>query len=134
MSEEKVYVFNEDYFKQEAKRFKREKRKQERKEKAEKAKEWLQSNWRTVTTYAVAGIAIATPIVLKVVGSVNETRTKARLEKIERNKEYQMYDRSLGCYLNLKRKLSRSDLTMINRRKQNGETLVDILNSLNLLK
>ncbi len=49
-------------------------------------------------------------------------------------KEHYYYDRSLGYYWALKRKLSNRELLEIDSRKKNGERLADILSDLNVLR
>lgn len=49
-------------------------------------------------------------------------------------KERYIYDRSLGHYYEMKRQPKRSEWLQIDQRKQNGETLGEILNDMKLLK
>lgn len=113
---------------------KKAKKKRERKAKIERSKEWWRENGITVAKIVIGGVACITPITIKIIGSVNDVRTKRRLEQVERNKDFKIYDRSLGCYLNLKRKLNRNEIVTMNKRKQNGERIVDILDDLKILK
>lgn len=99
-----------------------------------KVSEWTKKNGATIARYAVAAGGLFVTVGLPIIGMVNDTRTKNRLDKQERDKKRRMYDRSLGCYVDLKRDLNKQDLTTINDRKANGERLVDILNSMNLIK
>lgn len=99
-----------------------------------KVSEWTKKDGATIVRYAVAAGGLFVTVGLPIIGVVNDTRTKNRLDKQERDKKRRMYDRSLGCYVDLKRDLSKQDLTTINDRKANGEKLVDILNSMNLIK
>lgn len=55
------------------------------------------------------------------------------LNKAEELKELYCYDRSLGHYWQLKRKLTNKEWVTVDRRKQNGERLADILESLKVL-
>lgn len=123
-----------DALKKEVEQIKKAKKKRERKEKIERAKEWWRENGIAAVTVGIMGVATVSSIAIPIVGAVNETRTKHRLEKIEHDKDYRIYDRSLGCYLNLKRKLNRNEVISMNKRKQNGERIVDILNDFNVLK
>ena len=100
----------------------------------EKVSEWTRQNGTTVVKCAVAAGGLFVTVGLPIINMVNETRTKNRLDKQERDKKRRMYDRSLGCYVDLKRDLNKQDLTAINDRRAKGERLVDILNSMNLIK
>lgn len=55
------------------------------------------------------------------------------LNKEQDLKELYCYDRSLGHYWKLRKPLSNNDWIAINDRKKNGETLADILSSMNAL-
>ena len=88
---------------------------------------WLEQNKELVMVIGPAclgGVAALTKCIGK---NIN-------LKKEAMNKDLYCYDRSLGCYLHLKRKLNNNDFVQINARKRNGEKLVDILNSMNLLR
>lgn len=50
------------------------------------------------------------------------------------NRERQIYDRSLGRYVTLKRPLTDSEAFLIESRRRNGEGLTTILYSMNLIK
>lgn len=106
----------------------------EREQKCEQAKEWIREHGADALKVTIAGAVVLVPIGLSIAGHVNRARVNRRLEKVERDKELHVYDRSLGCYLRLKHKLSSDELATISKRKQNGERLVDILNDLKLLK
>jgi len=131
---EKVIGYDVDALEEQIKKAEKIRKKRERKKKILNTKKWWYENGIAVAKVTVAGLACITPIVIKTMSCVNETRTKRRLDKIERNKQYTIYDRSLGCYLSLSRKLGKKELVLINKRKQNGEKLVDILNDMNMLK
>ena len=57
---------------------------------------------------------------------------KIKLQKTV--KENYCYDRSLGHYWELKRKLTNNEWINIEDRKRNGETLANILSSMKVLK
>lgn len=72
---------------------------------------------------------------LVVVGNVVTKTKKAKaLDKEEELKEEYCYDRSLGHYWRLRRKISNDEWLEINRRKSEGESLGEILEQLRLLK
>ena len=56
--------------------------------------------------------------------------SKAREYRI---KTHRMYDHSLNCWLHLRRPLRSYELTELSKRRANGERLVDILNSMDVL-
>lgn len=106
----------------------------ERKQKFEQTKEWFKENGVTLLKVTLSGAVVLVPVGLSIAGQVTKARINRRLEKIERNKDLRIYDRSLGCFLQLKRKLSSKELATINERKINGEHLVNILSDMKLLK
>ena len=57
-------------------------------------------------------------------------RTKMELDFKKRS----IYDRSLGCYIELKRPLRTSEALQIEERRNNGEPLTMVLESMHLLK
>ena len=59
---------------------------------------------------------------------------KAVLKKEQDLKDLYVYDRSLGVYHELKHKLRPSEIQQIDRRKREGETLVQILTDMRLIK
>lgn len=59
---------------------------------------------------------------------------QTNLAKEQKLKDKYIYDRSHGHYWELRRKLSNRELTEIDRRKDKGESLVDILESMRVLK
>lgn len=109
-------------------------RKEKAKEHARRAKDWIKRNGLTTLYVTVATVATLTPVVLPITGAINRAKVNKRLTKVEEAKENRIYDRSLGCYLSLKRKLSKKQVRTIKERRQNGEVLFDILDDLDLLK
>ena len=59
---------------------------------------------------------------------------RSNLAKEEQIKEEYWYDPSLGHYWKLRRRPNKNECLEIDRRKQNGERLGDILESLKLLR
>ncbi len=114
--------------------FKKEKRKRERKERVtngvNKIANWCDKNKET--------LAIALPVLgagitgtTKIVKSISRN---AALKQEKKLKERFVYDRSLGKYLELKKPLNNHQLKTILERKDNGEKLSTILQSMKLLK
>lgn len=74
-------------------------------------------------------------VLLPVVGGIAKTCIKNKnLRKEEQLKEEYCYDRSLGHYWALKRKLSNKEWLEIEERRKNGDRLADILADLRVLK
>ncbi len=97
------------------------------KRKIQEGKDWVINNKEiviTLTPVVVGGIAT----VSKVVGK------HVNLRKEESVKNLYCYDRSLGHYWKLRRELSNKEWVEIDRRKNKGERLADILSELKVLK
>lgn len=97
------------------------------KEKYEKAKEWVKENQQLVI---VLGPVVAGGIVEMIkIGTRRRTVNEERALK-----ERFVYDRSGGHYYELKRQPKQSEWLMIEQRRNNGESLGEILQSMRLLK
>ncbi len=111
--------------------YRKSKKTSERKEKlrrmAHTVGDWLYNNKELVSLLAPVIFGAVTTTV-KVVG-----RHK-NLQKEEQIKNRYCYDRSLGHYWALKRELSNREWVEIDKRKQNGERLADILSEMKVLK
>lgn len=83
-------------------------------------------------------IIIATPIILGGIGIAKKLAggvTKMGALHAERDlKDFRVYDRRLGAYLRLRKPLNNGDWKKITPRMKNGERLVDILQSMDMLK
>lgn len=82
-------------------------------------------------------IMILSPIIIAGITGVTKV-SKGMIRNHNLNKEQDLkelycYDRSLGHYWKLRKPLSNNDWIAINDRKKNGETLADILSSMNVL-
>ena len=91
------------------------------------AKNWYQKNKSWVAPTVSVGLT-ALPILIRVGGK------RSNLVKEKKLKDLYIYDRSHGHYWELRRKLSTQELLEIDRRKDKGESLVDILESMRVLK
>jgi len=104
---------------------------------AEKREKWrgrfqkVQEWWDDNKQYVIVGAPVAAGLLGKGIQVLGK-RHNLKLE--ERNKDLRCYDASLGHYWELKRKLTNDDWVKINRRKNNGEALGDILTELRVLK
>lgn len=79
-------------------------------------------------------LMIVVPIAAGGVSTIVRTIVKhSHLRKEEMLKERYIYDRSLGAYWKLKRKLKKSEQLEIARRRETGRSLGNILNDLNLI-
>lgn len=83
-------------------------------------------------------IAIMTPIVIGAIGvgrGLTRGITRHRHLMAERElKDLRVYDRRLGAYLKLRKPLKNSDWKKITPRVNKGERLVDVLQSMDMLK
>lgn len=99
--------------------------------KTHQAIEWMKEN-KEITT----GILIPTGIVVikTISGIAKSVDRKIDLKKEQDLKDLYIYDRSLGYYHELNRKLKPSEALEIDQRRSNGETMAQILASMKLLK
>ena len=113
------------------KKFKREAKARELKEKLVNAKnktmDFVVSNKEMLVVAvpaAITGISTIAKIVGRNVYQRNEIKSK----------ELQCYDRSIGHYLRLNRKLNGREWTEVERRKKSGENLTEIFASMGVLR
>jgi hypothetical protein len=104
--------------------------KENAKRKAQQGIQWIRENPESAGLLATACTALIGGG-LKISKSLVRTHN---LKKEQYNKERYIYDRSLGMYLHTKRPLRNKDYVTINRRRQNGEKLSDILESMKILE
>lgn len=95
--------------------------------KAIDVKDYVIEHKETVIPAAIGAIGTIGTIT-KVVGK------RVTLSKEQRIKDRYIYDRSLGRYVEVKRKLNQKDLANIAKRKKDGERVTDILLDMNLVK
>lgn len=101
--------------------------KRKAKEKFEVAKGWVELHEQEILFYVPVAITGAVGI-YKVASRSHRIRTEKRM------KDLYIYDRSMGRYVELRRKLNQRDLIDISTRRKAGERLTDILISKNLVK
>ena len=65
---------------------------------------------------------------------IRDSKRRHNLKEEKYLKENYVYDRSRGCYIELRRKLSNRELLEIDRRKRNGESLIEILSTMRVMK
>lgn len=103
-------------------------------DKLDAASDWYDNN----REFAMVAIPAAGALVVAIVkGGINLSKHAMRthnLKKEEDLKELYCYDRSLGHYWQLRRKLTNAEWVEIDRRKKHGERLADILEELKVLK
>lgn len=100
---------------------------EERQEKLRRFRDWCVNNRETIMVLA--------PSVLCVTAKGVKALHRSMQYKKERDlKELYCYDRSLGHYWRLRRSLSNDEWTEISMRRDNGESLANILSDLNVLK
>ena len=111
--------------------FKKEAKRRERKEKFERkvndAKNWAYNNKELIMFFGPTLIGGIT-------ASVKAVNKHVKLNKEKNLKDLYCYDRSLGHYWQLRRELTNSEWVKIDKRKNNGERLADILDELKVLK
>jgi len=103
-----------------------------------RAKAWIREKYEDVKDFADRNkevLAVAVPVIGGVVtAGIKAINKHAKLHKEQHLKNEYCYDRSLGHYWELRRKLTNSERVEIDKRKKNGERLADILDSLKVLK
>lgn len=111
--------------------FQKEERRRKRKEKIRskinKVQNWINNNKEMILILGPAVLGATTASVKAVSKHVSQNKEK-------KLKENYCYDRSLGHYWKLRRELTNSEWIEIDRRKNNGERLADILEELKVLK
>ena len=106
-------------------------KKDERQKKIEAAKKKVADWWDKNKVY----VAVAAPIAGKIAVETIKVVKRHHVAKIElRNKDLRLYDTSLGHYWELRRKLDNRDWVTINRRREMGESLGNILDEMRVLK
>lgn len=88
---------------------------------------WVGNNKEMILILGPAVLGMTT-------ASVKAVSKHASQRKEKKLKENYCYDRSLGHYWKLRRELTNSEWVEIDRRKNNGERLADILEELKVLK
>ena len=113
-----------------------------------KKAEWkarIRQRWQDLKEFYVENPELAGLVTLGVSGAIGvgaklakdgiASARRSHAEHLEqRRRDYQVYDNQLGKYLELRRKLDNDDWVRISRRKKEGETLAEILDSMNALK
>lgn len=107
--------------------FNKQERRLKRKEKIDKIVNWCTENAGIALTGFCAGLGLLSTGI-----KVGGRMYKAHVES--RNKDYRVYDPTIGHHYELRRKLKNKDWLEIDRRKCAGERLGDILDSLHALK
>lgn len=101
-------------------------------------KAWFREKYEDAKDFADRNkevLAVAVPVIGGVVtAGIKAISKHAKLHKEQHLKNEYCYDRSLGHYWELRRKLTNSEWVEIDKRKKNGERLSDILDSLKVLK
>ena len=111
------------------KELKKRQKEEKRKERINNVLTWVSDN-KEIVVCGISGLALFTKLGMKFGTSLVR---KHNLKKEEQLKENYCYDRSLGHYWKLKRKLTNEEWVAIDTRKKNGERLADILDSLKVL-
>lgn len=121
-------------FKKLQKEAKKRERKLRREAKVKAFVNWCNKNKELSLVIIPAGLAVGTALVK---GGIHITKGAIRahnLKKEETLKDLYCYDRSLGHYWQLRRKLRNDEWIAIENRRKQGERLADILDDLHVLK
>lgn len=116
--------------KEEKKRQKQEAKQAKRRQR----KEWFERNLGTILAVTPIAVGAVATIAKTTTNMVKAANRKSMLDKEQELKDLYCYDRSLGHYWQLKRKLTNSDWVKINKRRSEGDALADILADMNVLK
>lgn len=80
-------------------------------------------------------ILVLTPVLIGTTEKViRGVRRDKNLKEERYLKENYVYDRSRGCYIELRRKLTNRELLELDRRYRNGESLIEVLSSMRVVK
>ena len=97
-----------------------------------KAREFM--NWASANKEVIIAVApVAIAAVKGVNGMVRTIDRKVDLRKEQQLKDLYIYDRSMGKYLKLRRKLTSREQVEFDMRKRSGESAAQILASMRLL-
>ena len=99
------------------------------KQKAERTIKWCEEN----KELAIAMIPVGLVAIKGVSNTIRSIDRKIDLKKEQDLQELYVYDHSLGMYHKLRRPLRPSEKVEIDRRRQNGESKIQILTSMGLL-
>ena len=111
----------------------------ERKRKFAEAREWVERKTKEALEWAANNkefvIVTVVPTAIAIGGKVIKTAKRdSQIRKEQDLKDLYIYDRSMGHYWELKRKLKPSEWQTFERRKANGERVGEILQSMRVLK
>lgn len=95
---------------------------------------WCRDNKEIVLVLGPAAIGLTTVVIKGGIKLATAGVKHINLHKEKNVKDFYCYDRSLGHYWALRRKLTNREWTEIDKRKKNGERMADILNELHVLK
>ena len=101
-------------------------------------KEWVQNKLHNVGKWIDGNkeliILVGPTVISAATAGIKWAGKHVTLRKEQDLKDLYCYDRSLGHYWRLRRELSNAEWVEIDRRKNNGERLGDILAELKVLK
>lgn len=92
---------------------------------------WLDENKELIIIFGPAFVGTMATVVGKTAGAISRN---SKIRKEKDLKELYCYDRSLGHYWELERKLSNSEWRKIESEKMKGKKLADILSDMKVLK
>ena len=137
-NEEDIFIDTEKWLGIDMKKIQKEELKKQKKEqkaaKAKKRKEWFERNLGTILFVAPIAAGTIGTLAGAAANVLRAANRRSVIDKEQKMKDLYCYDRSLGHYWQLRRKLTNSDWVTINKRRSDGEALADILADMNVLK
>ena len=131
---EVIFFDVENWQRIDMKAIQKEEKKRQKQAKRRQRKEWFERNLGTILAVTPIAVGAVATIAKTTTNMVKAANRKSMLDKEQELKDLYCYDRSLGHYWQLKRKLTNSDWVKINKRRSEGDALADILADMNVLK
>lgn len=109
---------------------KKEERRRKRKESFDSVVKWLEEHWVLAAAFLTA-LASVLGAVIKALAGIKRSEN---VKEEKRLKENFIYDRRRGHYIEVRRKPSANQWMEIDNRYDDGESMAEILDDLNLIK
>lgn len=105
--------------------------------KIDKVKMFMSKRWQETKKFAIEHkeeIIVSIPVVIGVTRSLYKTFRPTVYEQERKRIDHTYYDPSTGIHWELKRKLTNHERAELDRRRRNGEPVIDILKSMKVAK
>lgn len=105
--------------------------------KADKVKSFVDEKWRATKKFACEHgkeIIVALPVIIGGVTGIYKTFKPTNYEQERKRIDHTYYDPSTGLHWELKRKLTNNERAELDRRRRDGEAVIDILKSMKVAK